>query len=128
MSTILVAEDSFALANLLMFVLRNAGFEVDLHRTGASAYEAARYRAYDLILLDQQMPKMTGLEVIAALRNESLHASTPIFLCTAKSHEIGIEQAQQRWNIADVFHKPFSPKALVQVLKSAVQPQSSEAR
>lgn len=122
MSTILVAEDSFALANLLMFVLSNAGFEVDLYRTGDSAYQAARQKPYDAILLDQQMPKMTGLEVIAALRDENLQTHTPMFLCTAKSHEIGIEQAQQRWNIADVFHKPFSPKALVQVLKSAVQP------
>ena len=60
MSTILVAEDSFALANLLMFVLRNAGFEVDLHRTGASAYEAARYRAYDLILLDHRFGSHRG--------------------------------------------------------------------
>ncbi len=126
MCKILVAEDSFALANLLTFVLSNAGYTVDLHRTGASAYEACCRRKYDLILLDQQMPKMTGLEVIEAIRTAGPNSHTPVFLCTAKSHELGIEAVQERLAISAVFQKPFSPKDLVRHLKTVSQPAMTE--
>lgn len=120
MMKILVAEDSFALANLLTFVLKNAGFEVDLHRTGAAALTAACSQKYDLILLDQQMPQATGLEVIEALRRQGPNTETPVFLCTAKTHELGLDELQARLNIARVFHKPFSPKELVHSLCQAM--------
>lgn len=122
MSQILVAEDSFALANLLCFVLKNAGFEVDLHRNGQSAYEAVCRRNYDILLLDQQMPKMTGLEIIDAIRSDGPNRETPVFLCTAKSHEIDAEAKLERLAISAIIHKPFSPKDLVYQLQNAVKP------
>lgn len=122
MSQILVAEDSFALANLLCFVLKNAGFEVDLHRNGQSAYEAVCRRNYDILLLDQQMPKMTGLEIIESIRSGGPNRETPVFLCTAKSHEINVEASPERLAISAIIHKPFSPKDLVYQLQNAVQP------
>ncbi len=118
MDKILVAEDSFALANLLGFVLKNAGFDVDLHRTGASAAGAAATNKYDLILLDQQMPEMTGVEVVESLRKEGPNATTPVFLCTAKTHELDSEYIRGTLNVTDIFRKPFSPKDLVEQLKS----------
>ncbi len=122
MCRILVAEDSFALANLLTFVLKNAGFEVDVHRTGASAYEALCRQPYDILLLDQQMPKMTGLEIIEAIRHAGPNIDTPVFLCTAKSHEISLEAKRIGLAISAIIHKPFSPKDLVIQLKSALEP------
>lgn len=119
MTRILVAEDSFALANLLSFVLKNAGFEVDMHRTGSDAVEAGQSSTYDIILLDQQMPGLTGLEVIEQLRAGGPNQTTPIYLCTAKTHEIDIADIKQRLGVTDVFHKPFSPKSLVENLTSA---------
>ena len=122
MGQILVAEDSFALANLLCFVLKNAGFEVDLHRHGQSACEAVCRRHYDILLLDQQMPKMTGLEIIETVRSGGPNRETPVFLCTAKSHEIKGDAKLDRLAISAIIHKPFSPKDLVQQLQNAVQP------
>lgn len=122
MSQILVAEDSFALANLLCFVLKNAGFEVDLHRNGQSAHEAVCRRSYDILLLDQQMPKMTGLEIVESIRSAGPNRETPVFLCTAKSHEINVEVKLERLAISAIIHKPFSPKDLVCQLQNAVQP------
>ncbi|QDV28132.1 response regulator [Aureliella helgolandensis] len=120
MTHILVAEDSFALANLLDFVLKSAGFEVDLRRTGGAALKAGMERSYDLILLDQQMPLLTGVGVIEALRTDGPNQSTPIFLCTAKTHELDLEDIQGRLAVTDIFHKPFSPKNLVERLKTAI--------
>lgn len=122
MSRVLVAEDSFALANLLCFVLKNAGFEVDLHRNGQSAHEAVCRSSYDILLLDQQMPKMTGLEIIESIRSGGPNITTPVFLCTAKSHEINVAGKHERLAISAIIHKPFSPKDLVYQLQNAVPP------
>lgn len=119
MPTILVAEDSFALSNLLGFVLKNAGLEVDLHLTGTAALEAGQQKKFDMILLDQQMPGMTGLEVAEELRGSGPNTETPLFLCTAKTHELDLDEIRARLDITEVFHKPFSPKYLVENLKRA---------
>lgn len=121
MSTILVAEDSFALANLLKFVLTSAGFDVDIYNTGDLARTAGLAQRYDIVLLDQQMPRLTGLEVAAALRESGPNTETPICLCTAKTHELDIVDVQKRLKVAQIFHKPFSPKDLVRALKSIDQ-------
>lgn len=122
MRKVLVAEDSFALANLLEFVLTNAGFDVAIFRTGAAAYAAVLDCSFDLILLDQQMPKMTGVEVLQGLRAAGPNQETPVFLCTAKVHELDLEELTRALNLAGVFHKPFSPKDLVEQLRNASQP------
>ncbi len=122
MRSILVAEDSFALGNLLTFVLKNAGFDVDLHRSGSSAYTSACTTKYDLILVDQQMPHMTGCELIEAIRIEGPNRETPVFLCTAKSHELALSDIQERLRVVHVFHKPFSPKELVKYLNTVAPP------
>lgn len=120
MKRILVAEDSFALANLLEFVLKNAGFDVDLNRTGASAAARAAASQFDLILLDQQMPGMTGVEVVKSIRAAGPNVGTPIFLCTAKTHELDLQEIQSQFNVTGVFHKPFSPKDLVERLQQTL--------
>ena len=121
MDKILVAEDSFALANLLEFVLSNAGFDVTLCRTGSAAWEAAQQQKFDLLLLDQQMPGMTGVEVLTAVRGQSPNEETTAFLCTAKTHELDLQTLHKTLNITGVFHKPFSPKDLVENLKQQLQ-------
>jgi CheY-like chemotaxis protein len=122
MAKILVAEDSFALANLLNFVLSNAGFEVELHRHGASALASCQRHQFDLILLDHQMPHVSGLEIIEQIRGAGPNQQTPAFLCTAKSHELRLAEYSQSLNISGVFHKPFSPRDLVSRLQAFVQP------
>ncbi len=121
MHSVLVAEDSFALANLLEFVLKSSGFGVEVHRCGTSAYEAATARPFDLILLDQQMPGRTGIEVLESLRATGPNLLTPTFLCTAKCHELDLQYLQAALNLSGVFHKPFSPKDLVRTFQSTLQ-------
>lgn len=122
MTRVLVAEDSFALANLLRFVLMNAGYDVDLQRTGSSALQAAQTNKYDLMILDQQMPNLTGLEVIAEVRRESNNFDTPVFLCTAKTHELDLEEIIDRLGVSRIIQKPFSPRELIELVATATQP------
>jgi CheY-like chemotaxis protein len=118
MERILVAEDSPALANLLEYILAHAGYQVSLCRNGTQASAVAAQEEFDLILLDQQMPGMTGLEVLQSIRTQGPNAEKPVFLCTAKTHELDLQQLAVSERITGIFHKPFSPKKLVESLKS----------
>ncbi len=125
MKKILIAEDSLALGNLLQFVLENAGYEVTLRRNGQAALEAANSSVFDLVILDHQMPKKTGVEVLHHMRETDPEGqpgpnlNTPVFMCTAKSHELDSEQLIQDYRISGIIQKPFSPKALLQELEAA---------
>ena len=93
---ILIAEDSYALANLLEFVLKRSGFEVRVARHGAQALGHAEQYAFDTIVLDQQMPGMTGIEVLTKIRAGGLNQNTPVYLCTAKTHELQLGKYNER--------------------------------
>lgn len=122
MPKVLIAEDSFALANLLEFVLKRSGFEVRVARHGAQALSHAEQNLYDAIVLDQQMPGMTGIEVLRKIRAGGTNQQTPVYLCTAKTHELDLVGLQAELNIEGVFHKPFSPRDLIATLLGALAP------
>ena len=124
MARILVAEDSLALSNLLQFVLTQAGHEPTICRQGDKALEAAKKNQFDLLIFDQQMPRMTGLEVAEAVRKDSLNSSTPICLCTAKWHELDIETIKSELSISEILRKPFSPRDMVSLADRVIKEHS----
>ncbi|HEY7098925.1 MAG TPA: response regulator [Terriglobales bacterium] len=85
MKRILVAEDRPASLELIRIVLESAGYEVVEAVNGEEALEKARGDPVDLILLDLQMPKINGFEVLAELRKNPNFASIPIVALTASA-------------------------------------------
>ena len=67
MPRILIAEDDADLRLLLRLVLHRAGHQVTEARDGVEALEAMSRQGFDVVLLDNLMPRMTGLEVLEAL-------------------------------------------------------------
>lgn len=118
MAHILVAEDSFALANLLEFVLKRAGFKTTLARNGDIASMILSSEQFDLLVLDQQMPGKTGIDLLREVRSGGPNQATPAFLCTAKTNELNLPMLQKQLSIAGVFQKPFSPRELVDALQA----------
>ncbi len=108
----LVAEDNAALRRVIAFTLRNAGFEVTDACDGLVAWEVAEHQAFDLVVTDQQMPNLNGLELIERLRASDSNAETPIVLLTAKGLELEIDQVRERYGVAEMLTKPFSPSQL----------------
>jgi CheY-like chemotaxis protein len=78
---VLVVDDNNDARQLSIDVLVNAGFAVDFAINGAAAWEAVKVKHYDLLLTDNQMPKMTGIELIAKIRHT--HVSLPIIMVTS---------------------------------------------
>ena len=79
---ILVVDDDAPIIMLMRSLLREFGYEARTATSGAAAIEAARSEAPDLVLLDKNMPGMSGEDVIRALRGEVGLQEVPILLLT----------------------------------------------
>lgn len=82
---VLLAEDEPINRMVAEAMLLEAGVAVDLARDGQQALEMAKMRAYDLIFLDLQMPRLDGMGAARAIRALPLHAHTPILALTASA-------------------------------------------
>jgi two-component system chemotaxis response regulator CheY len=117
---ILVCEDNVALSGVICFNLVRAGFDVISVANGRLALDALEKGPFDLVLSDQQMPMMTGIQLCENTRQLPLHRRTPFILLTAKCMEIDFPKLQQKLNISVALPKPFSPSELVNCIEEAL--------
>ena len=117
---ILVCEDNVALSGVICFNLTRAGFQVTSVANGKLALEALEKGPYDLVLSDQQMPMMTGIQLCENTRQLPLHRHTPFILLTAKCMEIDFPQLQKKLKISAALPKPFSPSELVNCIEETL--------
>jgi two-component system, chemotaxis family, chemotaxis protein CheY len=110
----LIVDDNVALARVTQFALTRVGFDSRIAANGRIALERATAEPFDIIITDQQMPEMTGLEFLTRLRTLPAYAKTPVILLTAKGLELELPRLQQDLDINAVFPKPFSPSAVVE--------------
>jgi len=102
---ILLAEDDRVLADGLCRSLRQSGYAVDHVSSGADADAALAANAFDLLILDLGLPKMSGLEVLKRLR--ARNTSTPVLILTAAD---SVEQRVRGLDLGadDFMAKPFA--------------------
>jgi DNA-binding response OmpR family regulator len=105
----LIVDDDLALADVLSFTMRRAGFEVITAHDGVSALERWREDAPDLIVLDLNLPKLDGNQVCRQIRSES---DTPIIMLTVRAEEDDVVRGLEQ-GADDYIVKPFSPRQLV---------------
>jgi len=117
---ILVCEDNVALSGVISFNLVRAGFEVTSVGNGRLALEALEKGNFDLVLSDQQMPMMTGIQLCENLRQLPAHRTTPFILLTAKCMEIDFIRLQEKLGVSKALPKPFSPSELVACIEEAL--------
>jgi two-component system, OmpR family, response regulator RegX3 len=106
---ILVVDDEPSLVATLTYALERENFEVSVATDGEEAVDAALSEAYDLVLLDLGLPKLTGTEACRRIRASS---SVPIIMLTAKDSSLdlvlGLEVGAD-----DYVTKPFSAEELL---------------
>ncbi|HEX4973098.1 MAG TPA: response regulator [Steroidobacteraceae bacterium] len=112
MMRILAADDSPSMREMVRMTLGSAGFEVTAAADGAEALRLAAQAAFDLVLLDVNMPIRDGFEVVRALRAEADYKHTPILMLTtessADSKREGKSAGATGWIV-----KPFDPAQLI---------------
>jgi two-component system, OmpR family, KDP operon response regulator KdpE len=109
---ILVVDDEPQIRRVMRAILIPEGFDVDDAKSGNEALDCLRSREYDLVLLDVDMPGMTGFETCRAIRALS---DMPIIMLTARSAEKDEVEALDA-GADDYITKPFStPELLARV-------------
>jgi two-component system sensor histidine kinase/response regulator len=108
---VLLAEDNPLNQEVAIDLLQHAGLTVDLAADGLQAVQLAGQYAYDLILMDLQMPNMDGMTATQHIRAMPLHGSTPILAMTANAFEDD-RNACLAAGMNDHVAKPVSPAVL----------------
>ncbi|MBP3407594.1 MAG: PglZ domain-containing protein [Bacteroidaceae bacterium] len=114
---LLWADDEIELLNAHIIFLQGKGYEVTKVTNGPDAIEACRRESFDLILLDENMPGLTGLETLTTIKE--LHPATPVVMVTKSEEEDIMEQAIGS-KIADYLIKPVNPHQILLALKKNI--------
>ncbi|HET8656726.1 MAG TPA: response regulator [Longimicrobiaceae bacterium] len=110
---ILVADDEPHIGRIIQLKLERGPYDVSLVPDGRVALEHLRGdEAIDLVLLDIMMPYVSGLDVLAQLREMPHRRETPVIMLTAKGQDADRTRAFEL-GAADFLTKPFSPNKLL---------------
>jgi DNA-binding response OmpR family regulator len=115
---ILVVDDDADTRQLSVDVLVASDFEVDAAVDGAAAWEAIRAKPFDLVITDNKMPRMTGIELIEKLRDTRL--ALPVIMATRQLPALEFER--KPWLLPDkILQRPFSNNDLVAAVKKVLR-------
>lgn len=114
---ILWADDEIELLCAHIIFLEKKGYEVVTVSNGSDAIEQCRNNCFDLILLDEMMPGMSGLETLQVVKE--LLPATPVVMVTKSEEENIMDQAIGQ-KIADYLIKPVNPNQILLTLKKNI--------
>jgi DNA-binding response OmpR family regulator len=114
---LLVADDDPDLLDLVAYALGQTGYLVVKAGDGTAALAAFEAEAPDMVILDINMPGMTGFEVCSAIRSRS---TVPVMMLTARGEEQDLVRALDL-GADDYLTKPFSPRTLLARVKALLR-------
>ncbi|MBP5659429.1 MAG: PglZ domain-containing protein [Paludibacteraceae bacterium] len=117
MNTILWADDEIDLLKPYIIYLSSKGYEIIPAMSGQDAIDICKERAVDIVFLDEQMPGLSGIETLQALKDA--HPELPVVMITKSEEEQIMEQAIGQ-KIADYLIKPVNPSQILLCLKKHV--------
>ena len=117
--TILAVDDSPSMRQMVQFTLKAGGYEVVEAVDGQDGLEKARGIKANLVLTDQNMPRMDGLSLIRSLRELPQYRAVPILMLTTESSDEMKSQGRAAgatgWLV-----KPFDPQRLLDVVRKVI--------
>lgn len=120
MPSILAVDDSASMRRMVAFTLTGAGYEVIEAVDGVDALEKVKECRIDLVLTDQNMPRLDGLGLTRALRDTARHKATPILILTTESGD-QMKQAGRAAGATGWLVKPFDPARLIEVIGKVIR-------
>jgi two-component system OmpR family response regulator len=109
---IFIAEDDESILDLLVTRLRIAGYHTSQEKDGMAALEAIKRAPPSACILDVNMPRLDGFQVLARLRADPLTAHVPVLILTARRAPDDIKTAI-RLGATDYLSKPFNHEQLL---------------
>lgn len=119
MKKILAVDDSNSLRQMVVFTLKQAGYEVVEASSGEDALQKARTSSVNLVLTDVNMPGMSGIELVRQLRAQPAYKFTPILVLTTEAGADKKQEGRQAGATGWIV-KPFSPEQLLATVKRVI--------
>ncbi|HYD88805.1 MAG TPA: response regulator [Vitreimonas sp.] len=114
--TILTVDDSRMMREMLLKVLRDAGFDVVQAEDGVAGLEALSACEPDVIITDINMPRMDGYGFINGVRSEGRHRATPILVLSTESAPEKKQRAREAGATGWIV-KPFKAESLIEAIR-----------
>jgi two-component system chemotaxis response regulator CheY len=113
---VLVVDDAATMRRIVRSLLRELGIKnVREAEDGEMAFEDLKRQKADLVVSDWAMPRMTGIELLRAIRQDEALKDTPVLMVTAESKKENIMEAVQA-GVNNYIVKPFNSKTLEEKL------------
>jgi two-component system chemotaxis response regulator CheY len=117
--TILAVDDSASIRQMVSFTLKGAGYQVLEAADGQEAFDRAKNNTVNLVLTDQNMPRMDGLTLVKSLRALSQYKTVPILILTTESSDSMKAQGKAAGATGWIV-KPFDPQKLLEVVSKVL--------
>jgi two-component system, chemotaxis family, chemotaxis protein CheY len=114
--SILVVDDTLSMRKMVADVLMAAGYEVEEAADGVEALEMARGRVFDMVVTDQNMPRMDGVSLIRELRQLADYDPVAVLVLSTEMtpdlKQQGRDAGASAW-----MAKPFDPQRMLKVVQ-----------
>ena len=120
MKTILIADDSDSVRELVSFTLENAGYKVVAGIDGQDALKHLNGSSIDLVVTDLHMPNMDGIGLIKNIRSRDEYKFVPILFLTTESQIEKKEEAKAAGATGWIV-KPFLPEKLLATISKVIR-------
>lgn len=104
MKKVLVVEDDAFIRDISTIKLTQHGYEVVAVADGVTAKETLNSVAFDVVLLDQELPDMSGLAILKEMRSSERHKKTPVIIFSNRDDE-GLQNELKKLGISGYFVK-----------------------
>lgn len=121
MYRIMLVEDEPIVQQALSEALRLAGFEVLIRPDGRSALQSASQDKPDLVLLDINLPDMSGFDICRSLKADPDCRHIPVLILTGQARETAQRVEGLELGAEDYLFKPISPRLLVSRIRSLLK-------
>ncbi len=118
LASILYAEDNEALRRLSTLMLTRSGYVVTPVEDGLQAWQALHADHYDLLITDNEMPRLTGVELIKRVRSARMRLPVIVASGTVNTEEVNQHRAL---DFAATLLKPFTTDHLLEVIKEVLR-------
>ena len=104
---VLVIDDEWSANMLLHFTLNGGGFETVGAQNGMEAWNQLQAERFHLVITDNQMPLVSGVELVQLMRQHPDMTSIPVIMITASLSQLDTADLQQRLAPIEFFQKPY---------------------
>lgn len=120
MAHILIVDDEESIRELVKEVLASQGHTFDMAENGAAALERIKAKAYDLVIMDRNMPKLDGIQALTMIRANPKLKDLKVIMCTSASVTKEVDEAFAA-GATDYLLKPLNLQMLMGKVSKALQ-------